>query len=80
MARLIPAALAVASLVALVAFNGQGFTLPTAPAESYALVHYVAEGAEIHAYVDDYGMSAADCLRAAQASPDLRCEAEGEAR
>ncbi|UTC28609.1 hypothetical protein MARCHEWKA_00960 [Brevundimonas phage vB_BpoS-Marchewka] len=80
MPRLIlPAALFAVAALGLVAFNGHGFTLPTPPAESYALVQYVVEGGEVHAYVDDYGMSAQDCLNAAQASDDLRCEAEGAA-
>ncbi|USN14330.1 hypothetical protein PAPPERLAPAPP_00940 [Brevundimonas phage vB_BpoS-Papperlapapp] len=80
MPRLIlPAALFAVATLAVVAFDGHGFALPKPPAESYSLVQYVIEGGEVHAYVDDYGMSAQDCLNAAQASDDLRCEAEGAA-
>lgn len=74
--RLIPAALVALSVVALAAYSERdAFALPVAGA-TYALVQYVEEGGEIHAYVDDYGLSAGDCLAQAQGRGDLRCEAE----
>lgn len=77
MRHLIPAALFALSVIALAAYSERdafaALSVETGP--TYSLVQYVEQADGVHAYVDDYGLSAADCL-SAQTRGDLRCEPE----